>query len=1565
MSKSKKLKSRAVAAAVLGLALTGVAPAAPAGAAAGWQLQPGATAQGVRPAPAPAPAAPAIPAVQTAQSRASAAARASGKPVVVGADTDAASQVRANPDGTFTLTESTSPVRALRDGVWVAIDPTLSRRPDGSVQPAATATGVVFSGGGKGPMAELTQDTKTLSFSWPTPLPAPTLAGPVATYADVLPGVDLRLTANSAGFSQLLVVHDAQAAKNPTLRMLTLTTSESGVSVAGTPDGGAVATDAQGNTVFHADRATMWDSSQAVPAKGATTNPANAAGAAAAEPGSAAGAGSARRAEVGVTVTAHSETLVPDQALLTSPTTKFPAYIDPAWSGNPSQQHWARISDNGDNIYDSTSTATNDHPREGYDNWPDGNGERARTYYTVDTSGVKNAIILGANLYVKDYWSAKWTTPEPVDMEATCDPAGWSSSDLNWSKQPCWLYVVDSQKSDEAGCPSACYVTPSTLQFTATKEVAAAAAAGNSHMSFALVSPDESNADQWKQFASGGGATLSVTYTVRPQLLDGTGVPKINGAVKDSGSWFISDSTPTLSARASDSDGEGVQMHYTLKNSAGTVVGSGLGPATGTTVNGTDWTTGTLADGGYSWQATDTNASGYWDGHYDSGGGWVCGCTAVQSFTVDTTAPNAPGVVSAQFPAKTSGAAYTDVGKFTFFTSGDNVKGYMYSLDGDLSGTVYNNGSGSPPTLSGTVITPGKTYWATADNGTGAEVVNGWAQPVFAPGTVGPHRVYVRAVDQAGNTGPETTYLFYAGFTTPVFAYGDKLVDGDSTATPPIPAGTYSAASSANTALIVQKDCCGLHFADGAQAMLSGTGLAAGDSATFSFSVPKTGVYDLGANLTRANDYGQYSLVLDKGSTAPATLVPSFDAYSATVITYYRDFGAPRDASGNVLQLSAGIHTLTLSITGKNASAQGYQAGIDFLRVSPMSATCSLTALTACLDNTAISQDTNTGAADADGGGSSFSAADLAAQGWTPGAAVTIDGAPMTVPAYAAGSGDNIAASGQTVTVPAGVADAGNAVVFLVAATDGAVTNAGGSITYSGSCGAQSYTLDTVPDWTAGPATSAVVSFAHRNLLGNQQQATTTRLYAVAVPLVCPGQPIASVSLPVVSNGVVAGVPALHVFGIGIRGSSYANSPANTENWTGTWSARQDFANTGTLTAQTVRIPVHVSLGNATGGSVRVHLSNALGTAPVTLDDVSVAVQSSGAVPVAPPARLTFGGSTAVTMIAGGDAVSDPVPLSVAQESTLLVSLHAAGTVSRYPAHASSQQPVYLSAANTDAALDATGAAFTGTGAATTADIAYLTAVDVLTPGATTGSLVLYGDQTVNADTASGDGQHHLSDVLAADLAAGNGGVVPYGVLGEGRDSWNVSNNLLPTVTSGGTPLSALDPVDRDVLEQGNVRTVLISTGTADILAGASATDVENRLVALSQQIRHFTTDDSSDPNVVTNNGFGLTTVYVATIPPNAAFGAGQEAVREAVNSAIKGSAGAYLSGNADGVIDFAAAVSTTGTDAGTAVNTAYLYNSNGTYYPNDLYYAALANQFIVNTTSQSTVGIKPMALRR
>ena len=127
---------------------------------------------------------------------------------------------------------------------------------------------------------------------------------------------------------------------------------------------------------------------------------------------------------------------------------------------------------------------------------------------------------------------------------------------------------------------------------------------------------------------------------------------------------------------------------------------------------------------------------------------------------------------------------------------------------------------------------------------------------------------------------------------------------------------------------------------------------------------------------------------------------------------------------------------------------------------------------------------------------------------------------------------------------------------------------------------------------------------------------------------------------------------------------------------------------------------------------------------------------------------------------------------------------------------------------------------------------------------------------------------------------------------------------------------------------------------------------------ALAQQIRSFYADNPSS-----NSLTGQLTVYVATIPPDARFTSAQEAVREAVNQFILSAGnGNYLNGGADGAIDFAAAVSDTGTDAGTAVNPSYL-NSNGS--PDNAYYRALAHQYITSTDpSAGTVAVQPNTIR-
>ena len=105
--------------------------------------------------------------------------------------------------------------------------------------------------------------------------------------------------------------------------------------------------DKTGSVVFHADTATMWDAagaSTATPHAAAKAGSDSTGGAAALAPGAAAQAAqsltpSTHVAAVRVRISATQETLTPDPAMLTAPSTKFPLVIDPAWSGNPVGQH--------------------------------------------------------------------------------------------------------------------------------------------------------------------------------------------------------------------------------------------------------------------------------------------------------------------------------------------------------------------------------------------------------------------------------------------------------------------------------------------------------------------------------------------------------------------------------------------------------------------------------------------------------------------------------------------------------------------------------------------------------------------------------------------------------------------------------------------------------------------------------------------------------------------------------------------------------------------------------------------------------------------------------------------------------------------------------------------------------------------------------------------------------------------------------------------------------------------------------------------------------------------------
>lgn len=180
--------------------------------------------------------------------------------------------------------------------------------------------------------------------------------------------------------------------------------------------------------------------------------------------------------------------------------------------------------------------------------------------------------------------------------------------------------------------------------------------------------------------------------------------------------------------------------------------------------------------------------------------------------------------------------------------------------------------------------------------------------------------------------------------------------------------------------------------------------------------------------------------------------------------------------------------------------------------------------LAAAFSDVGVSADTDTGAADLDGSGYSLSAAALAAAGVTPGSAVTAGGLSFTWPAAAAGSADNVVASGQEIAV----GQPGSRLGFLDTSTYGPVQGTGTIVYADGST--QSFML-TVPDWYSGGTAGAAISMAYRNAPGNAQDAHPVWVYEQSVALDSTAK-VTGVILPDVSQGVSG--PALHVFALAV-----------------------------------------------------------------------------------------------------------------------------------------------------------------------------------------------------------------------------------------------------------------------------------------------------------------------------------------------------------------------------------------------------------------------------------------------
>ncbi|MFE4856888.1 FG-GAP-like repeat-containing protein [Streptomyces sp. NPDC056670] len=518
----------------------------------------------------------------------------------------------------------------------------------------------------------------------------------------------------------------------------------------------------------------------------------------------------------------------------------------------------------------------------------------------------------------------------------------------------------------------------------------------------------------------------------------------------------------------------------------------------------------------------------------------------------------------------------------------------------------------------------------------------------------------------------------------------------------------------------------------------------------------------------------------------------------------------------------------------------------------------SYSSLAEAFDSTSISADTAPSAADFDGAGASLSATDLDNAGWTRGSSVTVNGTTYSRPDVAPGRPDNVQAAGQTVRV----SGSGNALGFLAAAAHGPVS-ADGTITYSDNS-SSGYTLS-VDDWRSGSASTAAVTLGHANSPAGQQTGPV-RLYAVTVPLT-PGKTVASVTLPTVSSAVSGSGPALHVYSVALRGTPAA--PGG-KTWSGSWAASFGSAppvpQNPDWRDQTLRMVVHP---HTSGSSARIRFANTYSPTPVRFGHTTVAPQKDGATAAQAPVSLTFGGSRQVTVPAGGEVFSDPVPLPVTAGRNLLVSVYLPGPVTAAPLHEYALTTSYTtSRLGGDHSADSGGTSFPGTFDFWT----YLSGIDVATVDGP-GTIVALGDSQTDGAHSTKDTNRRWPDRYA-DLL--NARPAAPGVLNSGISA----NQLLNDRTSKPSSVSGLNRLDRDVFSQTNVRTLVLYEGINDITCCTGGNAVT------ADQLKAGVT------SVATQARARGLRVVVATIP---AFGGAdgdynedREDVRQAVNAYIR-----------------------------------------------------------------------------
>jgi RHS repeat-associated protein len=643
-------------------------------------------------------------------------------------------QVFANADGSYTSEIAAGPVRLFRGGQWVDVDATLQHSPDGTVTTVATPTDLSFSAGGDGALATATTTgdegpgvAKGTSFGidWPGTLPAPTLHGRTATYADVAPGMDVTVTAKADGFTDNVILKSRPT--SPVTVRLPLRVGK--MSVAAT-HGVLRLTDSKGRLHAVAPGPRMWDA-----AKDAVTG----------EP--------SRSAPIAMSVAnvggRQELDLTPDFAWLSDPATQYPVVLDPTTTLYTQSDTWV------ENDIATNQNGANDL-RAGHSST-----STARSLVKFNISSLSGTQILGADLMMMQI-HASTCQSETIGIHKVT--SSWTPTSITWSSgQPTvastpLLTNGSNGFGYSASCPAA-YVhwqdtNSSSTGLTNLVQQWVDGSVTNNGLE--LKAEDETNAFTFKKWNSadyGGVQTprINITYNHYPAVSRPHAAPLVTVGTTN----WVNSLTPDVFTQVSDVDSSTVHADFDIIWGATTVVNN----LQGGTVSGGQYSHATIPSGIFSDGQTYVQHSWADDGNTRGT------ASANLVYTIDVSAPAAPSISSTQY---SSGLWHTAGGSGTFtFSSTDGGSGvdhYLYSLD---EPTPANVASGSSVTINPMPDGWHTLYVAAVDKVGNVSTVSTYsfgATPAVtspADGAITQHSVYLTARTQPAGTGVGVVTYYY------------------------------------------------------------------------------------------------------------------------------------------------------------------------------------------------------------------------------------------------------------------------------------------------------------------------------------------------------------------------------------------------------------------------------------------------------------------------------------------------------------------------------------------------------------------------------------------------------------------------------------------------------------------------------------------------------------------------------------------------------------------------------------------------------------------------------------